>query len=124
MLTLSQGFLKPETNDKGDEVFPALEQNIQQLNDHTHNGVDSKVVASSSIAKTTQSVSALNWVHVSGGHYKQTVTLPGILKYDEVTLTFHLSTGEHVYPTVKKASETQYEVHFDVNTQDLVALIN
>lgn len=124
MLTLSYGIKKPESNDRGPVVFPALEANFQQQNDHDHNGVNSAQIQSASIAKTTQNVLAVNWVSLGGGHFKQTVTLPGILEYDNVTLTFKLTTGEIVYPTVKKASTTQYEIYFDDATQDLKVLIN
>ncbi len=125
MLTLSYGFQKPQTNDRGPVVFPALEANWQQVNDHDHDGVDSAPIQSSSIQKTTQSLLAVNWTLVSGGHYTQTVNLPGALQYDAVTLTFRVtSTGELVHPTVTKVSATQYAVAFDDNTLGLTVLIN
>jgi hypothetical protein len=124
MLTLSYGFQKPQTNDRGNIVFPALEQNFQQLNDHDHNGVNSKPINSSFLEKTNVSVPAINWALVAGGHYTQTVTLPLALEYDKVILTFRLTDGTQVHPTVKKASLTQFTVDFDDPSQTLVCLIN
>jgi hypothetical protein len=41
MITLSYGFKKPELKDLGPVVFPALEDNWQQVNDHDHDGLNS-----------------------------------------------------------------------------------
>lgn len=125
MLTLSFGFKKPLSNDKGPQVFPAMEDNIQQLNDHTHNGVNSSKLPGSSLEPTTQVLLAAGWVLVANGHYNQTATLPGGLLYDKVTLRFRLnSTGHDVFPTVLKASATQYTVYFDDPSLDLLVQIN
>ena len=41
MIILSYGFKKPELKDLGPVVFPALEDNWQQVNDHDHDGLNS-----------------------------------------------------------------------------------
>lgn len=124
MLTLSYGFQKPQTNDRGNIVFPALEDNWQQVNDHDHDGVNSKPINSALLEKTNVSVPSANWTLVADGHYTQTVTLPLSLEYDKVILTFRLSTGEQVFPTVSKAALTQFAVEFDDASKTLVCLIN
>lgn len=124
MLTLSYGFKKPQTNDRGPVVFPALEANWQQVNDHTHNGTNSAPINSADLEKTTQTLLAANWSLLSGGHYTQTATLPGGLQFDAVTIHFRNSAGDEVYPSVAKVSATQYSVGFDDNTETLTAIIN
>ena len=42
--TLSYGFVRPATGDKGSVFFPALEDNITQLNSHDHDGTDSALM--------------------------------------------------------------------------------
>ena len=41
MIVLSNGYKLPETGDFGDVWFPALEDNIQRINTHNHDGTDS-----------------------------------------------------------------------------------
>ena len=121
MITLSKGYLKPASPDTGDIFFPAMQTNIQMLNDHTHDGVTSQLLAT-----TTQQILAANWVAApaGGGLYRQLVTLPTTpsgLQYDVVDVWFKLSTGELTYPTVERASATTYYVYTIDNTQTYVA---
>jgi hypothetical protein len=53
MLTLSYGFKKPQVPDQGGVVFPALEANWQQVNDHNHDGVNSALIAGLSLPTQT-----------------------------------------------------------------------
>jgi hypothetical protein len=53
MLPLSYGFQKPEVTDQGGIVFPALEANWQQVNDHNHDGVNSALIAGLSLPSQT-----------------------------------------------------------------------
>jgi hypothetical protein len=124
MQTLSYGFQKPVTNDRGNVVFPALEANWQQVNDHTHDGINSAPIASAFVAKTKKSILAAAWTEVAGGHYTQVVTLPLNLEYDNVTLSFRTAAGAEVHPTITKASATQFNIFFDDPSLDLVALVN
>ena len=124
MLTLTYGFKKPQTNDRGSVVFPALEANWQQVNDHDHNGVNSKKISSASFDKLTQTIAAGSWVLVANGHYRQLVTLPGTNLFDNVTLSFRDDTGAWVYPTVVKNSSNTYYVYVSNNTLTLTAFIN
>lgn len=118
MQTLSFGFLKPEPDDTGDIFFSAMEQNMQQLNDHDHDGVNS-----ARLALTSASILAANWVAapLGGGLYRQLITMPAGMQYDTSVITFKLSTGEVLYPTVERVNATQYYVYVNDNTLDLVA---
>ena len=77
MQILSHLFKKPQTGDKGSVFWPALEEDIQKMNDHTHNGSDSARIPSSSTTATTQSINSASWSSVGGGLYRQLITMPG-----------------------------------------------
>jgi hypothetical protein len=67
---------------------------------------------------------AASWNSLGSGNYKQTITLPSALEYDDVTLTFRDASGYVVYPTVVKVATTQYDVFVNDNTLELTVLIN
>ena len=79
MLTLSYGYFKPETNDKGSVWFPALEDNFQRLNDHNHDGDNSSFLTPISITKMTGSIAVLDWTNDGGGNYSVVVTVPAAI---------------------------------------------
>lgn len=75
MQTLTYGFKKPQVTDKGAIVFPALEANWQQVNDHNHDGVNSALISASNILPSqtgnagkflTTNGSILSWATVVG----------------------------------------------------------
>ena len=118
MQTLSMGFFKPQNGDTGDVFFPDLSSNFQQLNDHTHNGTNSQLLAS-----TTQTITSGAWsaAAIGGGLYQQTVSMPAGFNYGQCQIWFQLSTGEYVYPSVTKVSSTSYTVYTNDNTLTYVA---
>lgn len=122
MLTLSYGFKKPQTNDKGPVVFPALEANIQQLNDHNHDGANSAPISALAIARPTQSILSANWVATSGGEYRQAVTLLAGFNFDTVTLSFRLPSGDYVLPTVEKINASSFYVYTNDSTLTYTAV--
>jgi hypothetical protein len=77
--TLTYGFQRPASGDKGSVFWPILEDNITQLNAHSHNGTDSALLSAASSVATQQTVTNVGWVLDSGGLYKQTVTMPSVL---------------------------------------------
>ena len=110
MLTTSFGFKIPQTNDRGPTVFPALEADIQQLNDHNHDGANSAKLTSASIVSVPQTIVAGDWVSDGGGNYHQIVPmLPGY-DYDQVTVSFRDPSGAYIFPTVTKISQTVLRV--------------
>src|SRR5690348_3657565 len=93
MLTLTYGFKKPETNDKGNQFFPALELNAQLTNDHSHNGTDSALLPTVSLVKSTQSIASGSWSATSGGRYRQEVTLPAGFTFANTQMSFVITGG-------------------------------
>lgn len=124
MNTLSFGFKKPQTGDKGGGVngfWAALEGDIQQLNDHTHNGSDSSLLSANSINALTQNISAVGWV-ASGSGYRQLVTLPGVSLFDNFQILFKdQTTKEQLLLGVEKLSSNTYYVYCNDNTVALTA---
>ena len=120
MQTLTYGYLKPQTGDKGSVFFPALEFDIQQLNDHNHDGVTSALIDSSSIVATTQALLAGSWVSVGGGLYRQLVTMPGAMQYDNFFISAKLTTlGHQYYPTIEKVSANSFYIYINDNSLDV-----
>ena len=121
--TLSYGYKLPTTGDRGPVVFPDLEDNIQQLNDHNHNGTNSSLISSASITAVTQTLLAGAWVLVADGIYKQTVTLPGGLDYTKISIQFlHGTSGDRLWLGVNKVSATQYDVFINDNSINVTAV--
>lgn len=120
MLTLSHGYLKPQTGDKGSVFFPALEVDIQQLNDHNHNGVNSELIQSSSIVATTQDLLSASWVSVGGGSFRQLVMMPGAMQYDNHCIIAKMTvTGLQYYPTIEKVTANTFYIYINDNSLDV-----
>lgn len=127
MKTLQYLRQQPETNDPSDVWMPSLAANVSKDDVHNHDGVNSKKLTSVlSNTITTQSILAAAWVLVSGGRYRQVITLPVVgttqINYDDVSMQFRLSTGEIVNPTIEKISATTYYVYTVDNSQALTVL--
>lgn len=125
--TLSYGFIKPQTGDKGSVFFPALETDIQKLNDHNHDGITSALISPLSVAKSTQSIDAANWISLGGGNYRQEVTLPSGYTLLQTIMRFEISgggaDGNIIYPSLVKGTSTnKFYVYINDNTLTLRAL--
>ena len=118
MQTLSYGYLKPDNPDTGDQFFPAMEFNIQRLNDHNHDGSNS-----APLTTVSQNILPGSWVAapIGGGLYRQLVTIPAPFDYDVCAIFFKLSTGEVVYPSVERVSTSAYYVYTNDNSLTYVA---
>ena len=123
MITLAYGLKKPTTGDRGSSFFPALEGDIAQLDAHYHNGTDSAKIPSSSISLTTQSILAAAWVAQGGGTFRQAVTLPNAMLYDQHIIRFRLTVlGHEIFPTVEKLAANQYYVYINDNSLAITAI--
>lgn len=122
MQTLSHGVKKPETGDKGSVWFPAMEDNCDILNDHNHDGSNSAPIPSTSISPVTQSVSSASWAAVSGGTYRQLLTVPNGKTYDNSIILFrHSVSKKQMYLEVEPVSSNTYYVYINDNTVSLTA---
>lgn len=124
--TLSRGYKSPNSPDTGAIFFPDITTDIQQMNDHTHNGADGAPMGK------VQTVSSGSWGTAdSNGRYSQVITLPTYtngaisyqLKFDEVQIDLRLaSTQEAVYGKIVKASTNSYTVYTNDNTVSFTAV--
>lgn len=123
MQTLTYGFKLPETGDSGDALWTALEDNIERVDGHSHNGTDSAQLTAQSVIASTQTITSAGWV-ASGatGHYRQAVTLPAGFDLDLVQIGFRTTAGAVIFPTVEKISDTQFYVYCSDNTLTMIAL--
>lgn len=122
MNTLSYGVLQPETGDKGSVFFPALEDDLAYLNDHTHDGVTGAPVPATNIAAVTATVLAAAWVATSGGQYRQLLTVPNGKTYTSVDVVFRDSTSlQKMYLSTASVSSTTFYVYTNDNSVTLTA---
>ena len=120
MLTLSYGFKQPENGDLSDVWFPELANNVQKLNDHTHNGVNSSKISATGVNALTKSLPNTGW-GAFGDIYSQSVTLPSAQLYDNYYVSFKTTAGEPVFLSAVKTSTTAYTIYSNDNTLGLVA---
>jgi hypothetical protein len=126
MLTLSYGYKKPQTGDKGSVFFPALEDNFQRLNDHDHDGLNSKKLSATSVQSVAQTLLAAGWVGVGDGLFRQLVTCPSTILVDEQGMRFQISSGPKAghffYPSVEKVSANTFYVYINDPSVDVKVL--
>jgi len=122
--TLSYGYIQPANGDPGSTWFPALNSNITQLNDHVHDGITSAQIAANSITSGSVSIpsGAGNWTLVEAGKYSQAVTAPSGFNMVDYSITFYLSTGEIVNPSITKTSNTTFTIFSPYNSLAYVAV--
>lgn len=129
---LTYGYVKPATGDRGTSLFTLLETDIQQLNDHAHNGVDSAFLPPSSIQHFSSTIAAAQWSSDGGGNYSKVVTVPagisGAATYNDV-LTYNIickintagaTYGDVIYPQIERESATTFTVRVNDNTLDVI----
>jgi hypothetical protein len=120
MNILTYGVKQPQTGDKGSVFFPALEDDLEYLNDHVHDGVQGAPIPATNIEAVKQNLLAASWLAVSGGHYRQLVTVSNGKNFEDVNIAFRLtSTGEPVLLTTEKVSSTTYYVYINDSALDV-----
>jgi hypothetical protein len=113
---LSHGYEKPENSTTGAQWFPAMERNIQRMNDHTHDGLDG-----AQIGANLQNVLAANWgADLGGTSFRQEVIMPNPLEFDTSRIEVRRSTGEMVYPTIVKTAANKFYLYTNDNTAEYV----
>ena len=109
--TLSNGYKKPETGDLGTSFFPDLEDNIQRVNDHTHNGVNSNKLGPASVDLLVANVASGAFAIV-GSEYRTTVNAPAGISIDTTTVSFRdQTTKERIFLKMEKITTTSFYVY-------------
>jgi len=124
--TLSFGFKKPQTGDKGSIVFGAMEDNIDQINSHDHDGSDTDRVDTFNLSRYQVAVPSSGW-SASGSYFKQTVTLPTGFsvangsEYTKANIRFFFNGGtydkQECFPKTNYLTATTFELFSLVNNQ-------
>lgn len=121
--TLTFGLVRPDTGDKGNVWFPALEDNITQLDAHTHDGVTSPQIPSSSIQPTVVNVDTTGWSATGNGFFTKNVTFPGSYLNSTSQIRFLLDGGtkdrNEIFPTYDLIDDTNMTITLPTNTQAL-----
>lgn len=108
-IELSYGYKKPQTGDKGSTFFPELEANIQQLNDHAHNGSNSAQIPSTNIlcVKVSLSDPVLGqpaWTFESPGKFYKEIEIPNNADYANVFIMVKNDAEEQMFLDIKPVS--------------------
>lgn len=122
-VTLSFGYVKPVSGDRGAVFWPALEDNIIQLNNHNHDGADSARLTTAATEVLTSSIASGSWVSQGNGTYKQTITLPAtVSEFNKVMVNFKDSSGNYYHLKTARVTATTYDVYINDNSVSLTAV--
>lgn len=123
MITLPFGVLQPQTGDRGSVFFPALEDNMDYLDSHTHSGIGGGApIPATNITPITQVLSAASWAAYLDGTYRQPVTVPNGKAYSAVAITFRGTTDFETYLLATDANTlTSYYVYTNDPTLTVTA---
>ncbi len=115
MIILSKGYKKPETGDFGDIWFPALEDNIDLSNSHSHNGVNGEKISGINLASSTLTVLAASFADQGDGYWRATVTVPsGGLVDNFVVAVKDPTTKDPINLKMEKLSSTQFYLYTNI----------
>lgn len=115
MIILSKGWKLPETGDFGNTWFPALEDNINQLNTHNHDGVNSEKVSGVSVTATKLTVLTASFTLQSPGVYRASLTVPSGGLVDNVKPVVKDPTTKNIlHLDQEKQSATQLYLYINI----------
>jgi hypothetical protein len=81
-------------------------------------------LTAAALVGVVQNILSANWVATTPtGFYRQLVTIPAGFDFDLVYISFRLTTGEYINPTVERVSDTTYYVYTIDNTLDFVSVL-
>jgi hypothetical protein len=117
-ITLSYGYKKPQTGDKGSSWFPDLEHDIQQLNDHTHNGVTSAKIPTTNISPVKYVLSGSWTEDLPNQRWYKELDLIDV-NYSDVVIIVKNSVGDQLLLDVKPVTGQEKKCRIYTNDQNL-----
>jgi hypothetical protein len=123
---LSYGYKKPESGDTGSVWYPALEDDIQQLNDHAHNGVNSAPIEGGHIVASSITLAAIDWVNVVADvEWRQVCTLTAPYTYSGTVKEIRLNAASKdlVHPKLEFIDETSFYVYTNDPTASFIVVL-
>jgi hypothetical protein len=130
MVTTSYGYRIPEAGDRAKGAlgwYESIEFDVQRLNDHTHNGIDSASLNVNAFSPYSGTILAAGWT-TSGTTYAQDITTPvGIDDINNFNVKFIFtapvgSVGEVAYLNYDRLTATTYRVYCNDNTAAFTVL--
>lgn len=122
--TLTYGMQIPANGDNGDIWFPALAANFTALDSHNHDGVNSVKLTSTAFTAEIVSAPSGSWASQGNGTYRQTVTMPAGMDFDDYSVSFRdASTAAALYLSYVKLTNSTFYVYINDNTISLNVLI-
>lgn len=119
--TLSNGYIKPDTGDRGNVFFPALESNIERVNDHNHDGANSEKLTASSIEAILDTINPGDWVLQASGLYRALVSMSGSLEFDTKGIQLR-ANNKPIYADMEKVTNNSFYVFVNDNTLTITVL--
>ena len=117
--TLSNGYKKPEKRDS--DWWDQLISNIERINAHEHDGVNSDKISSGNVTKSTATIADTEWGSDLGGStYTKSMTMPDGYVFDNTVIyVFETDGGDQIYPTITKTAESTFNLTVNDNTLNL-----
>jgi hypothetical protein len=123
METLSYGYKKPGSGDKGSPLFAAMNENVQRTNDHDHTGTNSAKLTTGAGIATTKAILAAAWVSQGGGTFRQVVSMPSSLTWGQCAIQIQGDPDGHVYNlTLEKVTDQTFAVYCNDNSKSFKAV--
>jgi hypothetical protein len=108
--TLSFGYIQPQNGDPGSIWFPALNDDIQQLNDHDHDGSNSAQLSSSNLLNGAVVILAAAWISNGTGSFYQDVTCPAGYNMDDYSISVRINGSFIIYPSMTRLTATTFRI--------------
>jgi hypothetical protein len=122
MIVLSFGYKKPQSGDRGSIWFPAIEFDIERLNTHSHDGLNSAVLSTGSSFSVSQNLPTV-WTSDGLAQYKQSVTIPSPIKYDTCVIQFRKTDDKSIlHLTAVRTSINTFDVYTYDSTLDVTVV--
>lgn len=131
MRTTTYGYRVPETGDPAKGIggwYESVEFDVDRVDSHNHDGINSRLLSSTAIPTETVSVLAAGWV-ADGPAYKQTVTMPAAVSdINDFSVRFYhtapvAEVGKNAQLAWKRVTATTVEVYCSDNTAEFVMVI-
>jgi hypothetical protein len=114
--TTTYGYKKPTSGDT--DWWDQLEDNIDQMDDHAHDGVSGIKIEAKNVTKSTNTIANTDWSADAGGStYSYTLTMPTGHIFDNAVMSFiDTDNNIQIFPTVVKASASTMTITVNDNT--------
>ncbi|NJM54546.1 MAG: hypothetical protein HC841_00240 [Verrucomicrobiae bacterium] len=131
METTPYGYRVPETGDAAKGIggwYEAIEFDIERLDQHNHDGTNSRQLSSSAIPTSAVVIPAADWV-VDGVGYKQTLTTPAAVpEINDVSVRFYQTApvaevGKNAQLSFTRLTATTVDVFCSDNTAAFVMVL-